>query len=115
MAEDRLRVDHYFHIGSGEEVTSTFNMVMQKLDLILAKQEQVMGTMEELNAAVTRNTDAGDAVVTLLQGISQQLKDAQASNDPDAIDAVIAKLDQETQRFSDAVTANTPAAASGGS
>lgn len=69
-----------------------------------------MATMQELNAAVQRNTDVEASVETMLQGISQQLKDAKASNDPAAIQAVIDQIDSNTKRLSDAVTANTPAA-----
>lgn len=69
-----------------------------------------MATIQELTAAVDRNTDVDDSVLTLLEGIVQQLKDAQASNDPKALDEVIAKLDANTKKMTDAVTANTPAA-----
>lgn len=64
--------------------------------------------MQELTASVQRNTDVDDSIITLLSGISQQLKDAQAANDPAAIQAVITQIDSNTQRLTDAVTANTP-------
>lgn len=66
--------------------------------------------MQELTAAVQRNTDVDDSVLTMISGISQQLKDAQAQNDPAAIQAVIDQLDANTKKMADAVTANTPAA-----
>jgi len=69
-----------------------------------------MATMQDLTASVQRESDANDAVVTLLNGVSQQLKDAQASNDPQAIQTVIDQIDANTKKLSDAVTANTPAA-----
>lgn len=84
--------------------------VQRLLKKILKKEENIMATLVELTAAVDRNTAVDDSVITLLQGIVQQLKDAQASNDPAAIDALIAKLDANTQKMADAVTANTPAA-----
>lgn len=65
-----------------------------------------MATMEDLNAAVARNTDAEASVVTLLKGISQQLKDAKG--DPAALDAVIAKIDANTAAAAAAVVENTP-------
>ncbi len=68
-----------------------------------------MATMQELRDSVQRNTDVDEGVVTLLQGVSQQLKDAQALNDPQAVQDVITQLDANTQRMADAVTANTPA------
>lgn len=77
---------------------------------ILKKEEILMATMQDLQAAVQRNSDVDDSVIVLLNGIVQQLKDAQASNDPQAIQAVIDSLDADTKKMADAVTANTPAA-----
>lgn len=67
-----------------------------------------MATMQELQAAVLRVTDAEDAVITLLKGISQQLKDAKT--DPAAIAAVIASLDANTTKLASAVVENTEVA-----
>ena len=69
-----------------------------------------MAIMDDLKASVQRNTDAEAAVVTLLQGISQQLKDALAAGDPAAIQAVITQIDANTAAAAAAVVANTPAA-----
>lgn len=84
----------------------------EQIGLIVATvlENTIMPTMDDLKAAVTRNTSVDDSVLALLQGISQQLKDAQAANDPQAIADVIAQLDANTQKMTDAVTANTPAA-----
>ena len=68
-----------------------------------------MANMQDLKASVERNTSAEQSVVTLLNGISQQLKDAQAQNDPAAVQAVIDQIDANSKAMSDAVTANTPA------
>ena len=84
--------------------------VIYLLNKILKKENQIMATIQELTSAVDRNTAVDDSVITLLEGIVQQLKDAQASNDPAAIDALITKLDANTKKMADAVTANTPAA-----
>ena len=67
-----------------------------------------MATMTELQAAVQRNTDVGDSVVTLIEGIVQQLKDAEGN--PAAIAELITKLDADTAKLSKAVTDNTPEA-----
>lgn len=69
-----------------------------------------MATIQELTAAVDRNTSVDDSVLVLLEGIVQQLKDAQASNDPAAIQTLIDRLDANTQKMADAVTAHTPQA-----
>lgn len=67
-----------------------------------------MATMEDLKAAVARNTSAENSVIELLKGISQQLKDAQAANDPAAVQAVIDQIDANTAAAAAAVVANTP-------
>lgn len=94
-------MDFHHFIHSDESVISILNKLNKKVNILMA-------TMQDLTAAVDRNTSVDDSVITLLEGIVQQLKDAQASNDPAAIDAVIAKLDANTQKMTDAVTANTP-------
>ena len=79
------------------------------LSKLTQKVDKIMATMQELRDSVQRNTDVDEGVVTLLQGVSQQLKDAQVMNDPQAVQDVITQLDANTQRMADAVTANTPA------
>jgi flagellin-specific chaperone FliS len=95
-----MDVNVYFH---DTEVT-------RLLKKILKEEEKIMATMQELRSAVERNTSVDDSVLTLLSGISQQLKDAQAQNDPQAIQDVINQLDANTQKMTDAVSANTPQA-----
>jgi len=70
---------------------------------------QIMATIQEVQAAVARESTVEDSVVALLTQISQQLKDAIAANDPVAMQAVVDQIDQNSQRLADAVTANTPA------
>ena len=96
------------HILPGEEVLNRLDALSKKLGLVLEKQEAIMTIMDDLNAAVARNSTVEDSVIALLQGISAQLKDALASGDPAAITAVITQLDANTQKLTDAVTANTP-------
>src|SRR5215831_8895164 len=71
---------------------------------------QMAGELDALNAEVAQNTDVTNSAITLLNGLSQQLKDALAAGDPAAIQAVVDQLDANTQSLADAVTANTPAA-----
>lgn len=96
-----MDIHHFLHYD--EDIIYLLQRTLKKVNIIMA-------TMQELNAAVQRNTDVEASVETMLQGISQQLKDAKASNDPAAIQAVIDQIDANTKRLSDAVTANTPAA-----
>lgn len=103
-----MKIHVYHHFEARCEVMRRLDALDEKTDLILDRQETIMATMAELEAAVTRNTEVDESVLTLLAGISQQLKDAQ--NDPAKIAEVIAKLDANTQKMADAVTANTPSA-----
>lgn len=107
-----MRLHLYVHhtIEARCEVMRRLDAILDQTGLILDRQELIMATMDDLKAAVSRNTSVDDSVLALLQGISQQLKDAQAANDPQAIADVIAQLDANTQKMTDAVTANTPAA-----
>jgi hypothetical protein len=101
----------HVHIKPDPEVLARLDLVLDKLDLVVSNQETIMTVMDDLNAAVQRNTDAEASVITLLTGISQQLKDALAANDPAAIQAVITQLDANTAAAAAAVVANTPVAA----
>lgn len=69
-----------------------------------------MASISDVNAAVAAETTVEQSVIALLNGISQQLKDAQASGDPAALDQVVANINANTKALSDAVAANTPAA-----
>lgn len=102
------RHDVFHH--SDAQVEDRLRGVDMKLGLVIKQMEKIMATIADLQAAVARNTDAEASVVTLLRGISQQLKDAKASGDPAALDAVIKQLDDNTTNLGSAVVENTPAA-----
>lgn len=67
-----------------------------------------MATIQDVSNAVSAESSVDDSIIALLNGIVQQLKDAQASNDPAALDAVVTSIQANTQKLQDAVTANTP-------
>jgi transcriptional regulator of heat shock response len=66
--------------------------------------------LDALQAEVTKVEGVEDSAIALLQGLSQQLKDALAANDPAKIQAIIDELDAKTTALAVAVTANTPPA-----
>ena len=105
-----MRFDVHHHIGLTPEVNAQFYAFQHKLDLIIRNQEKIMATLADLTAAVARNTDAENAALEYLKGISQQLKDAQAANDPAALDAVIASIDANTAKAAAAIVQGTPSA-----
>ena len=73
-----------------------------------------MADLSNLANEVSENNDVVESAVALLNGLSQQLKDAIASDDPAAVQAIVDQLDAQNQRLADAVAANTPAAAEEG-
>ena len=100
-ARVKINIHHYLHFEDSD--------LKQYIKNLLTKESnKIMATIVELTAAVKRNTDVDESVLTMLAGIVQQLKDAQASNDPVAMQTLIDQLDANTQKMADAVTANTP-------
>lgn len=77
-------------------------------------EKRLMATLDQLKAAIERDTSVTQSVITLLTGISQQLKDLKAAQgdkiDPAALDEIITNLDANTAALGKAVTDNTPAA-----
>ncbi len=67
-----------------------------------------MATIQDVQAAVAAESTVDDSIITLLNGIVQQLKDAQASGNPAALDAVVQSIQANTTKLQAAVTANTP-------
>lgn len=64
--------------------------------------------LDRLKASVTAETDAGDAIVLLMQGFADQLR--QSAGDAAAVSAVADQMDAKAKAWADAATANTPAA-----
>ena len=84
------------------------DLLLNLLIQVIRKENYIMATIQDINAAIAAESSVDDSIIALLNGIVQQLKDAQASNDPAAIDVVIAGITANTKKIQDAVTANTP-------
>lgn len=73
--------------------------------------EALMATIQDLITKVASESTVDDSIITLLNGISQQLKDALAAGgSPAQIQAVSDALDANIAKIQAAVTANTPVA-----
>lgn len=66
--------------------------------------------LDNLKAAVAKDTEVDSSAITLLNGLKAQLDAAIASNDPAQLQALSDQLGTNAQALADAVTANTPAA-----
>jgi len=89
-------------------INNKLDLVLNLLIHVLNKENYIMATIQDVNAAIAAESSVDDSIIVLLNGIVQQLKDAQASNDPAALDTVIAGITANTKKIQDAVTANTP-------
>lgn len=79
------------------------------LAVLLARTGNLMSKIDELAAAVAAEKTVEDSAIALLNGLSQQLKDALASGNTDAaVQGVIDSLGTNTAALSAAVAANTP-------
>ena len=80
----------------------------RKLDIIIEKENRIMATLADVQAAVTAEDTVVDSAVALLQGLAAQVA-ALAPNQA-AINALAADITAKTAGLSQAVVANTPAA-----
>lgn len=96
------------------EVFLAFEQINAKLDVLLASQSNLthlenltVAKIDDLEQEVSKVSGVQDSAIALINGISQQLKDAAA--DPQRIQAVIDSLDAKSDALAAAVAANTPA------
>lgn len=98
----------YFE-GEVDEFLDLFKSNLDEiLDHIESKGEEINMTLDQLQQKVQRNTEVSASAVTLIQGIAQQLRDAQGN--PALIAQLADQLDQSANTLAEAVTANTPSA-----
>jgi hypothetical protein len=93
-----------------DDVTMRLARIEYKLNLLLTKENKLMATVADIQAAVAAEKTVEDSAVTLLQQLTTLLKDAVAANDPVALQAVVDSLTANSAALASAVTANTPAA-----
>jgi hypothetical protein len=82
-------------------------LVLLRQTTIIRKEKMIMGTLKELADDVAALTTVEKSAIALLDGLSQQLKDALAQNDPAAIQQVIDNIDAGKQELAAAITRNT--------
>jgi hypothetical protein len=72
--------------------------------------DKIMAELDDLKAAVARETEVDESAIVLLNGLKAKLDAAIASGDPAALKSLSDSLGTESQKLADAVTANTPSA-----
>lgn len=103
---------HHHHHGeiSFRLVVGGANRIDPLKALLAQLEARVMATLQDILRKVEAEKTVEDSAVALLQSISQQLKDAIASNDPSMLQQIADQLDRDQQALADAVVQNTPAA-----
>jgi hypothetical protein len=71
------------------------------------KLESIMASLKKLEDAVAKEISIDESAITLIKGLSQQIKDAGA--DEAKLNALTDKLDANADALAAAVAANTPA------
>lgn len=101
--------------ATGQQLMAHGNSLKSQGAHIQWRLDKLMATLEEVKQAVQAEGSLEDSIITLLNGIAQQLKDAlSGATLPPAVqqqvDDVFSQLEANKQKLADAVTANTPAA-----
>lgn len=84
------------------------DLILHRLNLILLKEKTIMANLDSLTVALTAETNAVEAAVTLIVSLAEQIK--AVSNDQAAVDALADQFTAQAKALADAVAANTPAA-----
>lgn len=92
-----------------------FLLIARELNQINRNLETIMATIDQLVTDVNEESTLEESVITLLNGIKQQLTEAlSGANLPPAVqakvDAAFSQLEANKAKLADALTANTPAA-----
>ncbi len=89
----------------------TLNRINFYLQILLEQGDYIMTKEAELLTAIQEETDAGTAVVMLLDKVVGDLADLKATMDPDAsakLDEAIAKIKANKDNWAAAVVRDTP-------
>lgn len=119
-----MRIDVHIYISEPDkvdQVLQTVNAIQTQLGKVFQLTKQEATTLTELEDKVTAleqkvsaESDVITSSETLLNGLSQMLKDALAAGNPAAVvarlQAISDSVDAKTSELAAAVTANTPAA-----
>lgn len=80
---------------------------------VLTNQSKIIhmaNELDDLKAAVAKDTEVDQSAITLLNGLKEKLDAAIASGDPAQLTALSQQLGSNSDALAAAVTANTPAA-----
>jgi uncharacterized protein YqgV (UPF0045/DUF77 family) len=96
-------------VGSNDAVLarieSKLDQVLSLLESVHEQGEHEMADLSALQVEVEENGDVINSAITLMNGLSQQIRDL--ADDPAAVLALADTLDANTQALANSVAANT--------
>jgi hypothetical protein len=102
-----VRIDHYWHHAQLADVLDKLDQI---LALLRAQGATMAADLDTLKASVQQTTDLEQSAITLITGLAEALRAAQAANDPAALQSIIDTMDTQAAALAQAISANTPAA-----
>jgi 50S ribosomal subunit-associated GTPase HflX len=84
--------------------------VVLRQTINLKELKKMSEALDRLTNEVEQSRAATDSVLTLVQGLADQIREAVDNEDDDALIALADDLDEQQARIAEAVTANTPQA-----
>lgn len=101
-----ININVYLHgLEDEREIKTQLTKILNVVNTILIKEDKIMATLKDVQAAVQAENTVIDSAITLLNGLAQQVKDL--APDQAAIDALAAEISAKTLVLASAVTANT--------
>jgi hypothetical protein len=82
--------------------------------LLIRQGVKEMATLQDIQDAVSHETDVEQAAVTLLQELSGELQAAVAAGDPNKMQQLADAINANANALARAIVQNTPASSSGG-
>lgn len=115
-----VEVHYYFHgdAAQNDQLASIsarldllWNAIQTSVASILQREEGMNVRLDELTAAVQRDTDAESSAITLLKSLAEEIRSLQPTQQ--AIDQLANQINAQAEMMAAAVVANTPAQDSG--
>jgi septal ring factor EnvC (AmiA/AmiB activator) len=103
-----MRIDVYHHVVIEDSATAAaLDRIERGIASIKRTETRQMARLDEIKTATQENSDAVDSAITLINGLADQLEEAQG--DPAEVAAIVAELRGDAQSLAEAVAANTKA------
>jgi hypothetical protein len=88
-------------------IEAKVDQILSLLSLLVTEGKKTMSAIDDLTAAVARETTVNQSAITLIQGLAARVN---AATDMTQVKALVADLNAQSDAMAAAVTANTPSA-----